>query len=199
MKKVMLLIMLSGLSHEANLQAQGGVEQYYYMGERRALTFIPIAYYQTSSNWYIEGRYNFEALKTFSVYAGKTFEKEAALSYSASPVAGVVMGRFNGGSVGGNLEVDYKRFFFSSQLQYTFSMEDKTENFIYSWSDLSYQVLNNISGGFSVQQTNLYAVKYKLEKGIFLKALLGNWSFPLYVFSPFTKERYFVLGLNLDW
>lgn len=199
MKKVMLLIMLSGLWHKAHTQSHGGVQQYYYMGERQTFTFVPVVYYQTSSNWYIEGRYNFEALKTFAVYAGKTFEKEAALSYSLSPVAGLVAGRFKGGSVGGNIESDYNRFFLSSQFQYTFSIQDRTENFMYIWSDIGYEAFSNISAGFSVQQTSLYKERSMFEKGIFITASFKKWSLPFYVFSPTTRDRYFVLGLNCDW
>ena len=191
--------MLLELWHNSNSQTHAGAGQYYYIGERQVFTFVPIIYYQTSRNWYIEGRYNYEALKTMSVYAGKTFEKESNFSYSASPVIGAVLGRFNGGSIGINTEADYKRCFFSSQLQYTFSFKDKRENFIYSWSDLSYQALNNIYAGFSVQQTNLYKEACRLEKGIFVKASFNKWSLPFYVFNPTTRDKYFVLGLSCDW
>lgn len=191
--------MLFVLWHKARTQTHAGAEQYYYMGEKQAFTFVPVVYFETNKNWYIEGRYNYEADKTMSVYAGKTFEKKSVVSYSASPVAGVVFGKFNGGSVGVNSEADYKKYSFSSQLQYTFSIKDKTENFLYSWSDLSYQASCNIYTGFSVQQTNLYREQCKLEKGIFVKASFNKWSVPLYIFSPATKERYFILGLNCDW
>ncbi len=199
MKKLILLILLLELWHKGHTQTQGGAEQYYYMGERQTFTIVPIVYYETSKNWYIEGRYNYEALNTMSVYAGKTFGKKAAISYSASPVIGAVIGRFNGGSIGVNSEADYKKYFFSSQLQYTFSIKNKTENFLYNWSDFSYRALSNIYAGFSVQQINLYKERCKLEKGFFVKASFNNWAIPLYIFSPSSKERYFVLGLNTNW
>lgn len=199
MKKVILLIMLSGLLHKTHAQSQGGFEQYYFMGERQAFTMVPIVYYETSKSWYMEGRYNYEAENTMSVYAGKTFEKKSEISYSASPIIGVVMGKFNGGSVGLNGEGDYKKCSFSSQLQYTFSLQNKTENFLYCWSDFSYQALNNMYAGISIQQTNLYQEHSKIEKGFFIKGAFRKWTVPLYVFSPSTKDRYFVLGLTCDW
>ena len=199
MKKVMLLIMLTGWWPKANAQMQAGVGQYVYMSGKQALTLVSVVYCQTRKNWYMEGRYNYEALKTISLYAGKTFEKKSKLSYSATPVIGAVIGRFNGGSAGANSELDYKRLFFSSQCQYTFSTQDRTEDFFYSWSDLSYQMVNNIYSGISIQQTNLYKVKYKLEKGFFLKGIINKWTFPLYVFNPASNERYYVLGLTYDW
>lgn len=195
----MLLITLLELWLSGHSQAHGGAEQYYYMGERQTFNFVPIVDYETGNNWFIEGRYNYEALGTMSVYTGKTFEKKGAVSYSVSPIIGAVVGRYKGGSIGGNNEVNYKRYSFSSQVQYTFSLKDKTKNFFYSWSDFSYQPSTNLSAGFSIQQTNLYKEQCKLDKGVFVKASFSRWSIPLYVFTPATKERYFVLGLNCDW
>ena len=199
MKKAILLIIVSGLWHKAPAQAAGCAGEYMYLGADQPFTLVPVVYYQTARNWYIEGRYNYEAVKTMSVYAGKVFQKKSAVSYSGGPVAGIVLGRFTGGSAGVNAEVDYKKLLFSSQFQYTFSIHDKTENFFYSWSDLSFALSDNIYSGISVQQTNLYHVKFRLEKGLFVKILLNKWSFPFYVFNPAAQQRYFVLGMTRDW
>src|SRR4051794_14791402 len=99
MKKLIWLIILLGLWHSGHSQAHGGAEQYYYMGERQTFTFVPLVNYEMGNNWFIEGRYNYEALKTMSVYAGKTFEKKSVVSYSASPIFGAVLGGYKGGSV----------------------------------------------------------------------------------------------------
>lgn len=195
----MLLIALSGLSHKTLAQAAGCAGEYIYTGASQPFTLVPVIYYQTAGNWYVEGRYNYEEQKTMSVYAGKVFEKKGAFSYSASPVIGVVLGRFNGGSAGVNTGFDYRRLSFSSQFQYTFSVQDQTENFFYSWSDISWRLSDNIYSGISVQQTNLYKLKLRLEKGFFVKVVFNKWTFPFYVFSPAAKERYFVIGVTRDW
>lgn len=199
MKKLILLITLLELWHSGQCQNHGGAEQYYYKGELQRFNFVPVVYCETGNNWFLEGRYNYEALKTISVYAGKTFSKKSVVSYSASPMLGAVLGSYQGGSFGLDGDADYKKYFFSSQLQYTFSLKSKTENFFYNWSDFSYQPVDNFFAGFSLQQTNLYKEQCKLEKGVFVKASFKNWSVPLYVFSPVRKDRYYVLGLNCDW
>ena len=188
-----------GLWHKVIAQQHGGVEQYYYMGRYRTFTIVPVAYYQSSQNWYAEGRYNYEALNTLSLYLGKTFEKKAAFSYTASPIAGVVLGQMNGGSIGINLEMGYRRFYFNTQSQYTFSVQQQAKNFIYSWSDLTYRFSENFSAGLSLQQTKLYQVNGAFERGFLIKPGFKNLSFPLYVFMPETSGRYFVLGINYEW
>jgi len=129
-----------------------------------------------------------------SLYLGKTFKKKALISYSITPLAGLVTGRFNGGSVGANVALDYKKISFSSQSQYTFSIENRATNFTYSWSDLTYQFKGWAAAGASLQQT-----RGQFEKGILVKGVYKNLSMPLYVFNPTSPERYFVVGLNLEW
>ncbi|RYE30255.1 MAG: hypothetical protein EOP42_12555 [Sphingobacteriaceae bacterium] len=190
-------MILCGLWH--SVKAQAGLEQYYYMGNYQTFTIVPVAYYQSSKNWYAEGRFNYEAINTLSLYGGKTFKKDASLSYSATPIAGVVLGQMNGGSVGLNLETDYGKFNFNIQSQYTFSVQQRTNNFIYSWSDLTYQFFKKFAVGASLQQTKLYRVNGAFDTGILLKTGFKNWVFPLYIFRPKTTERYFVLGINYEW
>ncbi len=191
-------MILCGLWHSTKAQ-QGGLEQYYYMGTYKAFTLVPVAYYQTNTNWYAEGRFNYEAINTLSLYAGKTFEKKAAFSYAASPIAGVVLGRLNGGSAGINLAMDYQNFYFNTQSQYTFSVQQRSNNFIYSWSDLTYRFSAKFAAGVSVQQTKLYQINGAFERGLVLRTGFKSWSFPLYIFKPESSERYFVLGINYEW
>ncbi|RYE35095.1 MAG: hypothetical protein EOP42_06825 [Sphingobacteriaceae bacterium] len=180
-------------------QPRAGVEQYYYMGNYHTFAFIPVVHYQSNQNWYAEGRFNYEAMNTLALYGGKAFEKNALVSYSATPIAGVVLGEMNGGSVGLNLEANYGRFDFSTQSQYTFSIQQRSNNFIYSWSDLTYRFTEKLAGGFSLQQTKLYQVNGAFERGFLIKPTYKSWTFPLYVFKPESRERYFVLGISYEW
>ncbi len=191
-------MILLGLWHSVKAQ-HAGLEQYYYMGTYKMFTLVPVGYLQTRKNWYAEGRFNYEALNTLSLYGGKTFEKKALVSYSASPILGIVLGQINGGSAGINLVADYKKLNFSTQSQYTFSVQQRSNNFIYSWSDFTYQVSAKFAAGFSLQQTKLYMVNGAFEKGLLIKTGYKNWTFPLYIFKPESSQRYFVLGLNYEW
>jgi len=185
---------LSGLSLKGFNQSNGTCEQYYYLGKNGLFNWVPILTYNTPSDWYIEARGNYEAINSASLYFGKTFKKNALLSYSIIPIAGLVMGSFSGGSVGANVALDYKNISLSSQSQYTFSIENRATNFTYSWSDLTYQLKKWMSAGLSLQQTGGL-----FEKGILVQGVFKNLSVPLYVFNPATRERHFVLGLNVEW
>lgn|SRR6185503_1538045 len=193
--KLLLIIMaLCGLSLNGFDQPGGAGEQYFYSGKNSPSNWVSVLSYHTPSDWYIEARANYEAINSASLYFGKNFKKTAIVSYSIIPIAGLVAGSFNGGSVGANIALDYKEISFSSQLQYTFSKENQTANFTYSWSDLTYQLKEWLAAGVSLQQT-----RGLFEKGVLVRGIYKKFSVPLYVFSPLTSERYFVLGLNLEW
>ena len=193
----MLLMIVCGW-HKSNAQYQAGLEQYYSM-HNKTVSFTPMGWYQSATGLYVEGRYNYEAANTFSLYAGKTFEKKSTISYAVSTMLGIVAGEFKGGGIAVNADAEYKKLSLSLQSQYTFSIKHPTNNFIYVWSDISYQATHWLSAGLSLQQTNVYNEKGISEKGIFAKVKSGNWSFPLYMFNPLCNKRHAMLGINLAW
>jgi hypothetical protein len=195
MKNITLLMIVCAWSLRSPAQSEAGLEQYYYMNNK-AIAIAPLAWYQSTKGWYLEGGYNYAAENTLSVYFGKTFARKSALSYSVSPLVGGLQGDYNGLSFGLNTDADYKKLYFSLQSQYTVSLTAGGSDFIYNWGDLGYQALPWLSAGISVQQTNTVNTKAVLEKGMFFKAALGRWEFPLYFFAPASNERYTVLGLN---
>jgi hypothetical protein len=198
MKKITWLLMTASvLWHDATAQVKAGLEQYYFM-KNKTIAINPKAWYQSETGWYVEGRYNYEAAQTVSVITGKTFDYESDFSFSVTPMAGVVAGKFNGGVIGGNASADYKKCQFSLQTQYAFSGDSRSCNFMYSWADLSYAVSGSLSAGISMQKTRMYRVRGQSEAGFFLKGAFGNWELPLYIFNPCGNDRYAVLGLSIS-
>jgi hypothetical protein len=188
------------LSLGAIAQPRASVELIHYLGPSKIFTMGPIVKFQNAKNWYIEGRYNYEALQTASVYVGKAYSKEAVFSYSIVPIVGGVAGRFKGGSVGLNLDLNYKKFFLSSQSQYTVSSAEQEEDFFFSWTELGYEVRPWFFAGLSMQPTCYTHVKQSnvLSPGFLAGFSVGQWTVPFYVFDPFTSRALFVCSIVRD-
>lgn len=200
MKNRIIILFICACSATGSLAQSGGMQHYYYTaaeGSRAMIT--PIAHYRTQNNWYGEARYNYDELNTFSLYAGKTFNGGNDFSWEATPLLGGLVGLMNGASVGMNMDLEYKRLFFSSQAQYSFSMEDRLNKYFFNWSEIGYQPLSWIYGGLAVQQTGVYRAGTVLEPGCMVGFSVGNWTIPLYAFSPSGNNRYFVLGVTYAW
>lgn len=179
-------------------QSKTSIEQYHVIGNRQ---YVPmsIAHFQNKDKWYAEGRYNYEELETFSFYVGKTFSQKNKLSYEVTPLLGGAIGNFNGLSTGVNIDLDYSSFFLSLQSQYSFSTDQRTNNFFFNWSELVYQPLHWLYGGIAIQHTHLYHTKTSYESGILVGLLYRNLTVPVYSFSPFNQKRYFMVGLTIEW
>ena len=200
MRTLFAISMLVSGAFGAHSQASGGVEHYYFTrSAESAALMTPIAHITSANNWYGEARYNYDEVNTFSLYAGHTFSGNGNLSWQATPLIGGLMGEMTGGSLGMHFGMDFRKMFFSSQSQYSFSLENGTDRYFFSWSELGYEATKWLYAGVAVQQTNLYRVKGRLEPGCMVGFSIRNWTIPLYAFNASGEERYFVLGVNWQW
>lgn len=183
----------------ASSQQRTGVEEFFYIQKNLPSTVVPRVYYQDNKGWYGEARFNYEEAQTFSLYAGKTFSKNDALSFSFTPVAGLVWGQLKGGSIGANLTLDYRILSFSSAWQYTFSREDQRSDFFFAWSELGAQVTESIYAGLAIQQTRNFGEAVHWDPGLEIGFLIQKWTFPIYIFDPTGNSRHFVLGVTREW
>jgi hypothetical protein len=204
--RINLIIISILLYNTAYSQATVGFEQLYYVDNRGGPSatptpsvFVPRLYYRSRNNWYGEVRYNYDEIRTFSLYAGRTFSKQDSLSWSFTPVAGALLGKLKGGAAGLNVAVNYRKWYFSSVGQYVLSWQNKHDNFNYSWSELGYQATHRFYAGLALQQTRLYDTKNKWEPGVQIGVLLNKWTFPVYVFNPMGNDRRFVIGITREW
>ncbi|MBT1708815.1 hypothetical protein KK062_11300 [Fulvivirgaceae bacterium PWU5] len=178
---------------------QTGFEHYYYWKDKNETTFMPVIHFQNARDWYAEARYNYEEVNTFSLYVGKNFPREYKLvSYSLTPVVGVVVGELNGVSLGLLLAAEFRKYFFSSQSQCTLSRDDGDAHFLFSWTELGYAPVRWFYFGGSVQLTRFtHHGNTVADPGAFVGFETGNWSFPIYGFNLQNAGRYFILGINL--
>jgi hypothetical protein len=197
LKSLVTLVLFAPLLTIA--QFETAVEQYHVVGSRQDYVPIVVAHVQNTKKWYAEARHNYEELETFSFYVGKTFTGKKKLSYTVTPLLGGALGNFNGISTGMNLDLEYRDFFFSLQCQYSISTDQRTSNFFYSWSELAYQPLQWLYVGGSIQHTRLYETKTTFESGFLVGFTFKNVTIPVYAFAPFNRNRYFMLGLVIEW
>lgn len=180
-------------------QTDMSLEQYHYMGSAQAYTYMPILHFQNKRHWYAEARYNYEDLQTFSLLLGRSFSGDNALSYSVTPLLGGSVGKFKGVSTGMNLDLEYSKFFFSSQSQYSFAAGKLNADFLYNWSEIGYQGLSWLYAGLSFQETWDKPGGNLLEHGVVVGFTFNNVTVPVYTFAPFNKDRYFIIGVTVEW
>lgn len=199
MKNKILFVVLF-LSVEATAQITGRIEQIYYYDEAGGFAMGPVAAFQNKRNWYVEARYNYEEARTISFYIGKVYQGDGAFSYSVAPIFGGVAGRFNGGSAGLNIDLGYKFFYFSTQSQYTFSIENEIDNFYFSWSELGYQPLEWLYAGVAIQETYFPQSRaHMTDPGLVVGLTYKRWTLPIYGFKTGNSTQAFVCSIIYEW
>lgn len=113
-------------------------------------TVIPQAWIYIR-DYYIEARYNYEDVKTVSLYFGRSFEINKKVDFEIIPMIGLVYGNTKGLSPGFNLNFEYKRFHSSTECQYTIDFEDNDYSYFWDWSNFYMRIHENISLGAAIR------------------------------------------------
>ncbi len=184
---------------DAGAQSKTGIENYNMLNARDEYLWMPVVHHRGKRGLYTEMRYNYEATKTASAYLGKSFSKEGAVSYELVPMAGFVFGDYTGVSLALNAEVEYKKFFFSSQSQYTLNRQQRSEDFFFNWSELGIQPLKWLYAGLSTQVTKPNGSFTATEYGLMMGLVIRRITIPVYVFNPLKGNRNYIIGINAEW
>lgn len=184
---------------DATAQSKTGIENYSMLGAGQEYVWMPVAHHKGKKGFYTELRYNYEAMKTGSVYLGKSFSKEANVSYDITPMGGFVFGEYTGGSLAMNAEVEYKKIFLSSQTQYTVNKDDRANNYFFNWSELGYQPVKWFYAGVSAQLTKPYAETLTPEYGLMIGLVFKKITVPVYVFNLAGGKKNYIIGINAEW
>lgn len=179
-------------------QAKSGMESYNLLSQEKEYVWMPIIHYQSEKGFYTEMRYNYEDVRTLSLYAGKTFTTGNEMECAITPMLGLSAGNFSGVSVAANAEADWKNFYLSTQTQHSVSTKKGVSNFFFSWTELGYNFFKKLFAGVAVQYTRQEGISYT-EPGFVAGLNLKNISIPFYIFKPFSPDQFIILGLNFEY
>jgi hypothetical protein len=186
---------------QLNMQAQvkSGLENYHSISAGSSLTWMPVLHYVNKHRWYTEARYNYEDINTGSVYVGKNISGGKKMTYTLTPMAGIIFGQYKGFAAAMNFELSCSKLFFSGQFQYSINKTNSANNYFYNWSELSWQFYERLYGGLSIQQTAMYRGKLKTSAGLLIGFEAKQFTIPVYLFDPLSDNRNLVVGLNVEW
>lgn len=191
------MVILSLVCCTGYTQSKGAVENYNFLNQGEKNVWMPVVHYETKKGMYAELRYNYEDVKTFSVFGGKVISGKNK-AFSVIPMLGYSVGQFTGISVAAHAEAELNNFFLSSETQYSIGTKKGQSNFLFNWSEIGYTISPNLFAGLSFQYT-LQDGTGDPEPGLMAGLSFKNFSIPLYVFNPFKKDQYIVLGLNYEY
>ena len=145
---------------------------------------------------HLEARYNYEALRTGSLWLGYNLSVGKKIVLDATAMIGGVFGETNGIAPGLEFTITYKKLQLYSANQYVFDTTTKSGNFFYTWTQLTYSLLEWFNFGYVVQRTRAYQTPLEIQRGLLVGFTYKKVDFTTQVFNIGEADPTTVLSLG---
>jgi len=148
---------------------------------------------------HLEARWNYEALDTGSAWIGYNFSAGDKLTLDFTPMLGGVFGDTTGIAPGYEFTLGWWKLELYSEGEYVFDTGDSSDNFFYTWSELSLAPVDWFRFGLVAQRTKLYETDFDIQRGFLVGFTYKQVDFTTYVFNPDASQPTIVLGLGIEF
>jgi hypothetical protein len=148
---------------------------------------------------HLETRYNYEAQKTGSFWAGVNFSGGDTVEWAITPMFGGVVGDTDGVAPGYRGSLTWRKLEFYSEGEWVFDAGDSTESFFYNWSELSWAPVEWFRFGLVTERTRAYQTDRDIQRGLLFGVSYKQLSFTTYVFNPDDAKPTWVLGAGISF
>jgi len=173
-----------------------------YLDPEESTYFVPTVFADRGV-LHLEARYNYEDFDTGSLFAGWGIRFGNTDDYlKLTPMVGAFVGSSNGIAPGLEIEARWWRLAYWFESEYTFNVEDSSENFFYTWSELNLYVVPFLWVGGSLQRLKLVDTPREVDLGPMVG--FGNVGTPhvslsLYGYGLGTSSRWFLATLGVEF
>jgi len=161
--------------------------------------FFNPTFYARHQSLHLEARYNYEAQKAGSLWVGRNFSFGDKLVFAVTPMVGGVFGDLNGIAPGYNLSLSYGKVELSSQTEYVFDLQNRSGNFFYTWSELTYSPVDWFRTGLVVQRTKAYETDLDIQRGLLAGFSYKKIDFTAHVFNFGWTDPTVVLAVGVNF
>ena len=148
---------------------------------------------------HLEARYNYEDLETGSVWVGYNFSIGEKLAFEGTPMLGGVFGNTTGIAPGYKFSLSYWKVELYSEGEYVIDPGDSSENFFYTWTELSLSPVDWFRFGLVAQRTRAYQTDLDIQRGFLLGFTYKQVDFTAYLFNPDEDEPTLALAVTVSF
>jgi len=148
---------------------------------------------------HLEARYNYEGLRTASLWLGYDFNVGKTLTLEATPMVGGVFGDIDGIAPGLEFTLTYKKLQLYSANEYIFDTNTKSGDFFYTWTQLTYSPRPWIQTGYAMQRTRAYHTSLDVQRGILIGFTRKKFNFSTTIFNFGWADPTVVLSLSYSF
>ena len=123
---------------------------------------------------HLEGRYNYEDLRTGSFFAGWNLAAGKALEIEATPMLGAVFGDTDAVAPACVVTLRWKSLELYTEGEYLVDLDDASDNFFYSWSELAVRPVTWLRLGLVAERTRVFESEARVNPGALLGLAVGR-------------------------
>jgi len=133
---------------------------------------------------HLEARYNYEAQQAGSVWFGLKFSGGETVEWELTPIIGGVFGDLDGIAPGYKGSITWRRVSFYSESEYVIETANRSDSFLYNWSELTYGITESLRAGLVVQRTRAYQTDRDVQRGLIVGYSYRRAEFTFCLFNP---------------
>jgi hypothetical protein len=171
--------------------------QLYFYGTPDNSFLMPV-FNATREHLFLQSRYNYEDLQTFSAFAGYKFEGGKKLAFEITPMMGFMVGNTKGLAPEVDINLTYGSFNLSSETEYLANFEYPKLSYLNTWNEFTYYPTDWLYAGISAQRMRIFRTQLDIQRGIVAGATVGRFTFMGYLFNFLSNEHdiFGMLGVN---
>jgi hypothetical protein len=156
--------------------------------------------FSADRSWlHLEARYNYENLRTGSLWLGYNFAAGKKLVLNVTPMIGGVFGRTTGIAPGCEASLSYEKVQLSVSNEYVFDTTHKSGSFYYTWPQLTYSTTNWLRVGLMAERTRAFQTSLDVQRGFLVGISRTKWESTVYIFNAGFTDPIVVLELGLNF
>jgi hypothetical protein len=168
----------------------------FYMDPPGSASYLSAILSADRGQLHLEGRWNYEDRNTGSISVGWSMPWEGEVHGSITPMIGVAAGDTDGIVPAVSLAVNWKSLSFTSEAEYLIGTSSGSQDFVYSWNELTYAFSERFVVGLVGQRTNVFDQDLTIDRGFLVGVALGRTRLTAYVFNPDLDDPYVSLALG---
>ena len=156
--------------------------------------------FTADKSWlHLEGRYNYEALRTGSLWAGYNFSWGKKVVLNLTPMLGAVFGELNGLAPGCEASLTYKKLELSITNEYVIDPNHSSNNFYYTFPEITYSPVEWFRFGYAAQRTRAYQTPLDVQRGFLIGFSHKKWEATTYLLNVGFTDPTVILEVGVSF
>jgi hypothetical protein len=148
---------------------------------------------------HLEARYSYESVSARSAFVGWNFSGGETVTWELTPLVGGAWGTTRSFVPGFEGSLAWKQLDFYIEAEYVRGSGERSDGYLYAWSELGYAPVEWLRIGIAGQRTRAYGDDRDIQRGPFAQFMLGPFTIGGYWFDPGSDEQVVVGSIGVTF